>query len=100
MKKIILYASFLLMSIVPMQLSAGTDVDIMTSKPAMSAEVKILMNRLEEIKETDLSALNSTEKKELKKEVRFIKSEMRAIGGGVYISVGAIILILLLILLL
>ena len=34
------------------------------------AEVKLLLNRLEEIKKMDKSNLNSTEKKELRKEVK------------------------------
>jgi hypothetical protein len=104
MKKLILCASFLLLSIVPMQLKAETKVDPMSttsnSKAPMSAEVRILMNRLEEIKKMEISTLTSSEKKELRNEVREIKSEMRAVGGGVYISVGAIILILILLIVL
>jgi hypothetical protein len=38
------------------------------------AEVKTMLNRLEEIKEMDKSSLKSSEKKELRKEVREIKS--------------------------
>jgi hypothetical protein len=34
------------------------------------AEVKTMLNRLEEIKEMDKSSLKSSEKKELRKEVR------------------------------
>lgn len=66
--------------------------------------------RLEEIKSMDLSTLSRSEKKELRAEVKTIKSDMeskgykdsKAIdGGGIYISVGgALIIILLLILLL
>jgi hypothetical protein len=50
----------------------------------------------------DMKTLNSAEKKELRKEVRTIKSDIKAInnGGGVYISVGAAILIVLLLILL
>lgn len=64
------------------------------------AEVQTMLNRLEEIKEMDKSSLNSSEKKELRKEVREIKSELKASGNGVYFSVGAIIIILLLLILL
>jgi VIT1/CCC1 family predicted Fe2+/Mn2+ transporter len=42
----------------------------------------------------DKSSLNSSEKKELRKEVREIKSELKASGNGVYFSVGAIIIII------
>jgi hypothetical protein len=48
----------------------------------------------------DKSELNSSEKKELRKEVRKINAELRSTGNGIYISVGAIIIILLLIIIL
>jgi hypothetical protein len=53
-----------------------------------------MLNRLEEIKEMDKSSLKSSEK-ELRKEVREIKSELKRSGQGVYFSVGAIIIIIL-----
>jgi hypothetical protein len=86
----------------PMQLKAETKVDPVStsSKAPVPAEVKVLMNRLEEIKKMEFSTLTSAEKKELRNEVKTIKSEMRAVGGGVYISVGAIILILILLIVL
>jgi len=59
-----------------------------------------MLNRLDEIKAMDKSSLNSSEKKELRKEVREIKKELRSSGNGVYFSVGAIIIIILLLILL
>lgn len=59
-----------------------------------------LQNRLEEIKGLDKNSLSRVEKKALRKEVREIKKELAAISGGVYLSVGAIILIALLLILL
>jgi hypothetical protein len=64
------------------------------------AEVKTMLNRLEEIKAMDKSSLKSSEKKELRKEVREIKSALKSSGQGVYLSVGAIIIIILLLILL
>lgn len=64
------------------------------------AEVKVMLNRLEEIKEMDKSSLKSSEKKELRKEVRSIKASLKSTGNGVYLSVGAIIIIVLLLILL
>jgi hypothetical protein len=58
------------------------------------------MKRLDEINSLDKSAMSRLEKKEAKKEVRDINKEMKRLGGGVYISAGAIIIILLLILIL
>ena len=66
----------------------------------MPAEVKVMLNRLEEIKGMDKSELSSKERKELRKEVRAIKAELRSTGNGIYLSVGAIIIIVLLLILL
>ena len=59
-----------------------------------------LIQRLEEIKAMDKSALTRLEKKRLRNEVRDIKKEAKEIKGGVYLSVGAIIIIILLLILL
>jgi hypothetical protein len=47
----------------------------------------------------DKSQLSKTEKKELRKELRGLKKQANALGGGVYLSVGAIIIIILLLIL-
>ena len=59
-----------------------------------------LQNRLEEIKSIDKTTVSRAEKKALRREVREIKKELAAISGGVYLSIGAIILIALLLILL
>ncbi|MBT8290917.1 MAG: hypothetical protein KJO93_08770 [Muriicola sp.] len=64
------------------------------------AEVRVMLNRLEEIKAMDKSDLKRAEKKALRKEVRAIKTQLRTTGNGIYISAGALIIILLLIILL
>ncbi|MCX6300735.1 MAG: hypothetical protein NTW82_00995 [Bacteroidia bacterium] len=46
------------------------------------------------------SILKSSEKKNLRKEVRSINHKLKAIGGGVYISAGAAIIIILLLIIL
>ena len=48
----------------------------------------------------DKHTLSRSEKKVLRREVREIKKELAAISGGVYLSIGAIILIALLLILL
>tara|TARA_R110002049_G_scaffold70687_1_gene182509 strand:+ start:31056 stop:31325 length:270 start_codon:yes stop_codon:yes gene_type:complete len=74
---------------------------IATSTPTeIPAEVQVMLDRLEEIKEMDKSGLERLEKKALRKEVRAIKAELRSTGNGIYISAGAVIIILLLIILL
>ncbi|XOV91086.1 MAG: hypothetical protein ACFHWX_12840 [Bacteroidota bacterium] len=65
-----------------------------------AAKVNELLTRLDEINVLDKSIMNSREKRELRKEVKSIKSELGELGGGVYISVGAIIIIVLLLILL
>ena len=83
-----------------------TDVKAVNSTPSNSAilaerpseEVQIMIDRLNEIKAMDMSALTSVEKKELRKEVRAIKQEMKA-TTGVYISIGALLIIILLLIL-
>jgi hypothetical protein len=59
-----------------------------------------LQNRLEEIHAMDMKKLSREEKKALRGEVKAIKKELKVISGGVYLSVGAILLIVLLIILL
>lgn len=64
-----------------------------------TAYANALLDRLNQINEMDMSAMSSSEKNELRKEVRAIQKEQRP-SGGVYISVGAAILIVLLLILL
>lgn len=64
--------------------------------PALSEQ---LVNRLAEIKAMDASALSRKEKRELRKEVKAIEKKL-ADNGGVYLSVGAIILIVVLLIIL
>lgn len=61
---------------------------------------KTLNARLIEIKKMDKRGLSAIQKKELRDEVKAIKSELKANGGGVYLSLGGILLIVLLLVLL
>lgn len=65
-----------------------------------TAEINQILLRIEEIKAMDKSGLNAAERRQLRKELRTMKSDLNATGGGVYLSVGAIIIILLLVILL
>lgn len=56
--------------------------------------------RLVQIQNMDKSALSSQEKKVLRKEVRAMKAEVRESNGGVYLSIGAILLIIILLIVL
>lgn len=55
--------------------------------------------RVTEIKEMDKTTLSRTERRALKKELKEMNRESKVIGGGVYLSVGAIIIIILLLIL-
>ena len=74
------------------------------SKPDMTESQKIrfeeISRRVEEIKNMDRSELNRQERKALRNELVEMKKEAKAISGGVYLSVGAIIIIILLLILL
>jgi hypothetical protein len=94
-----LMATCLSLTLLPLQLNAATTIEpssLAAPKPAESAEVKTMELRLNEIKAMDKSNMKSAEKKNLRKEVKSINHRMRDIGGGVYLSVGAIILIVIL----
>jgi hypothetical protein len=64
-----------------------------------AAEMKRLENRLAEIRSMDIKTMSRPEKKALKQEVRAIKKTMDS-SGGIYISVGAVILIIVLLIVL
>lgn len=98
-----LMAAFLLLTVFSTELKAENKTEVTsaaTTLPVESTEVKVLLSRLDEINAMDKSGMKPSEKKELRKEVRSIKSELNELGGGVYISVGAIIIILLLLIIL
>src|SRR4051812_14387718 len=99
MKKFILSiaTSCLLALVVPQETKAITPDPVRTENTVPSEEAQKLINRLEEINAIDKSSLSRDEKKALRHEVREIKHSLRDIGGGVYISVGTLILILILI---
>lgn len=103
MKKISLYLMVMLLSLGAFA-NTPNPAEKNPTTPAtpteMPAEVKVMLNRLEEIKAMDKSGLKSSEKKELRKEVRTIKKSLKASGNGVYLSIGAIIIIILLLILL
>lgn len=94
--------AMLSLTFVPNKIYAKEIVPASSSNPTkqIPADVKIMLSRLDEIKAMDKSALKSSEKKELRKEVRAIKSSLRSSGNGVYLSVGAIIIIILLLIIL
>lgn len=64
----------------------------------LPVEVQQMVDRVYEIKAMDFSTLTVTEKKELKQELKGIKHDLKAVTG-VYFSIGALIIIILLLIL-
>lgn len=101
MKKLI----FTLTTLIVLGLSANTSIAA-TNTPAkelteqQQAQLQKITQRVEEIRAMDKSDLTREERKELRKELREMKSQANAVGnGGIYLSVGAIIIILLVLIL-
>lgn len=80
-------------------INSNPDKAIVAQKPAENEEVQAMIDRIHEIQNMDMSSMTKVQKKELRKEVRAIKQDLRAISG-IYLSVGAILIIILLLILL
>jgi SMC interacting uncharacterized protein involved in chromosome segregation len=103
MKKLSLYAMILLVSLSSFSspiIAAEKNSKTPTETKAVQAEVAKLETRLETIRAMDKSTLDRSEKRVLRKEVRAIKSELKDKRHGVYVSVGAFIIIILLLVIL
>ncbi len=72
---------------------------LVADRPTESEKVQLMMDRLQEIKAMDRNLLTTDQRKDLRKEVREIKQEMKAVTG-VYLSIGALVIIILLLILL
>ena len=80
---------------------AGTEPRVETTTPVtIPAEAQRMLDRLYEIQAMDLNSLNKAEKKQLRKEVKEIRHDLKAMSGGVWLSATAIIIILLILVLL
>jgi hypothetical protein len=73
------------------------------AKPSMTerqvARVEEISSRIEVIKSMDRSELSRQERKDLRNELLKMKKELKLTNGGIYLSVGAIIIILLILIL-
>lgn len=85
----------------PLKATPKTDAVSMTVTNNAGAEKAMALRaRIMEIKKMDKSNLTAPQKKELKKEVRDIQRQLADISGGVYISAGLLIVILILLIIL
>jgi len=84
------------------ELKSATDnsAAVVKTENKLSAEdVARLTKRVEEIRSMDKSEMTSVEKRELRKEVKGIKENVRKNGEVIYISGGTLLLIILIIIL-
>lgn len=106
MKKINLFIITLCLSFAfaPFQSIASTKpkptYDVTSKHVADSVKAESLLLRLNEINAIDKSNLTFSEKRSLRKETRSIDHQLRQANGGVYISLGAAIIIVLLLIIL
>jgi uncharacterized protein YggU (UPF0235/DUF167 family) len=71
-----------------------------TEASSTSKDANAILIRINEIKDMDKANLSLMEKKQLRKELRLAKKQLKAISGGVYISAGSLLIIALILILL
>lgn len=99
---LLIFAVFVMFTVLPAQLHSTTEIlpTTVSAPEPTEAEIAGMLNaRIIEIHQMDLSSLTRSKKRELRKEVRSIKNELKNLDGGVYLSTGAIIIILLILIL-
>ena len=100
--KLLFITTFLLLYLAPAHAAASVPFQALaaTGMPVpTTGNVTELTSRLAEIKAMDKSGLKASEKKQLRKEKRSIKSELRKVSGGVYVSAGALLVLLIILIL-
>lgn len=103
MKKTIFIAILMIFTLSATTFASKTDLKSTTpaaTENKLSAEeVSRLNKRVEEIRSMDKSEMTNMEKRELRKESKGIKENVRKNGEVIYISGGTILLIIIIILL-
>jgi hypothetical protein len=106
MKKTIFIALLMIFSLSASTAFAGKSdskatTPVATENKLSAEEVNRLKTRVEEIRSLDKSEMTVLEKRELRKESKSIKENVRRDGGGyIYLGGGTLLLVLVLILLL
>lgn len=104
MKKTIYFAILMIFTLSATTAFAGKNdlkatTPVATENKLTTEEVNRLKTRVEEIRSMDKSEMTLTEKRELRKELRSTKENVRKSGEVIYISGGTILLIVLILLL-
>ena|SRR5436309_1434922 len=108
MKKKIFYSAITFLFVISITANASSvNKDIKERVASMTEaqkeeRIQQIKQRVEEIKAMDKSHLSKIERKDLRDEVKNMNKEVKAVKGhgGIYISLGALIIILLLLVLL
>lgn len=87
----------LLYFINPLQIKAS---NINENKRVEAKTAQMLLNRIAVIRQLDIPNLTKVEKAHLSKEVKSIRTELNSLNDGVYLSVGALIVIVILLIIL
>lgn len=91
----VLLVAFLMSTFTP---TFAREIPVTKTEVPKNVRAQQIETRLIEIRSLAKTNLSSSEKKELRKEVKSLKKESN--GGGIYLSVAAIIIIILLLILL
>lgn len=110
MKKIILFAFLIIFSLSasnafankadPKSKSDNLIVPVKTENKLSEEELSRLNKRVEEIRDIDKTTLTGKEKRELRKELKGIKENVKKDGGVIYIGGSTLLLIIILIIIL
>jgi hypothetical protein len=96
--KIQIFLMFLMLS--GLSFNAGAAEKNANREQAQQVRVMEIKQRVEDIRAMDLSHLNATDKKAMKQELRGMNKELRHMEPYVVISVGALVLIIILLIIL
>jgi predicted trehalose synthase len=106
MKKIILFALMFFFSLGALTAFAGTSdkkdnpaVPEKTETKLSAEEMSRLTKRVEEIRDMDKTNMTVKEKRELRKELKGIKENVKRDGGYIYVGTGTLLLIILIVIL-
>ncbi len=100
-KKIISIFLFTMLTITVLPAFAGEPVPgAIIENTSAGLRAQQILNRLIEIRDMDKTNLTASEKKELRKEIKQLKKEAPKRKNGLYISLGALIVVGLLLILL
>lgn len=104
-KKVYLLSTVLMLAFSTSQLKAATVITEPVAKGVSLTDaqkqekLQAIKERVEAIKAMDKSQLSKEQRQGLKAELKTMKAQAKGLGGGIYLSVGAIIIIILVLIL-